>query len=196
MHGGRLFHHSRATFSRRPESHRYQSLPRSPDPKASGKGHLTSRNVIVSATGDVLKRVHIAKSRSCLNFGEFFRRHKSCLFLCAEGHKMTETRVSKFAAAAFFAAALLAVASPAYAWGSRVDFSGRFVAPYATVGVYGSPYIYPSYGYYRPYRTRFYARYPYPYYRPYYRSYNRPYYPVRRFYVRSAPIYYGPYCPY
>ena len=105
---------------------------------------------------------------------------------------MRRSRLLRFAAVGLFAAVLLAAATPAYAWDSRVAFSGTFVGPYATVGVYGGPYAYSGYRYYRPYRRAFVA-YPYRYYRPYYRSYYRPYYPARRFYVRPAPVYYGGY---
>jgi hypothetical protein len=116
---------------------------------------------------------------------------------------MTRSRLLRFAAVGLFAAVLLAAATPAYAWDSRVAFSGTFVGPYATVGVYGGPYAYSGYRSYRPYRRAYVGN---PYYRPYYRSYySRPYYrsyyPVRRFYVRPAPVYYsgyygGAYCPY
>ena len=105
---------------------------------------------------------------------------------------MTRSRLLRFAAIGLFAAVMLAAATPAYAWGSNVAFSGTFVGPGAAFSVYGGPYAYSGYGYYRPYRRAFVA-YPYRYYRPYYRSYYRSYYPVRRFYVRPAPFYYGGY---
>jgi len=105
---------------------------------------------------------------------------------------MTRSRLLRFAAIGLFAAVLLAAATPAYAWGSNVAFSGTFVGPGAAFSVYGGPYAYSGYRYYRPYRKAFVAN-PYSYYRPYSVSFNQPYFPVRRFYVSPAPVYYGGY---